>query len=231
MENQSAMTIESIRVGRPASEGYLPVTLLSNKGEVNTHYYHAPFAQKAVILIGGVHGDFDSPAQNVYERLSRTLPLQKISALRVQYREPVDLIECVLDVVAGVRFLQSFNIHEIAIVGHSFGGAVAIQAAANVDCVSTIVTLATQSFGADIIAQISNVAILFIHGINDEILSPTNSEYLHNLASGPKKLITYADADHSLDSVAVQTFEEVENWLVTHLKQGDTYCNEELSIF
>lgn len=218
MENQSAMTIETIRVGKPANGGYLPVTLLSNKGEVNTHYYHAPYAQKAVIFIGGISGNFDSPAQNLYGRLSQTLPLQKISVLQVQYRQPMSLIECVLDVVAGIRFLQSFNISEIAIVGHSFGGAVAIQAAANVDSVSTIVTLATQSFGADIIAQIPGTSILFIHGTDDEVLSPANSEHLHNLAVGTKKILTYTNADHSLDSVGVQIFEEVEAWLLTHLR-------------
>ncbi len=214
MEKHSAMIIDTIRVGKSQPGGYLPVTLLSDKGEVNTRYYHAPQEKRAVLFLSGFGTPFNSPAQDLYPKLCNTLLLRGISSLWIQFRHPTNLTESVLDVVGGIKFLQSFGIEEVAIVGHSFGGVVAIQAAANSPLVRTIITLATQSSGGDIISYLPQTSILFLHGTKDTVLSPSNSEYLHDIAMGTKGIILYEGASHYLNEVADKVFNDIEHWLL-----------------
>ena len=80
------------------------------------------------------------------------------------------------DVLAGAKFLHSEGKVALGLVGHSFGGAVVIQAGTVLDWVKTVVTLATQSFGAEAVADLAaHASILLIHGADDQTLSPTNS--------------------------------------------------------
>lgn len=55
---------------------------------------------------------------------------ENISSLRIQYRNPVNMEECIYDVITGINFLEREGIFVIALTGHSIGGAVVIQAAA-----------------------------------------------------------------------------------------------------
>jgi thioesterase domain-containing protein len=97
-------------------------------------------AKQAAIWVGGVGGDWDTPAQGLYPRLCQELTSEGIASLRVHYRYPTELVEAVLDVLAGITFLQDEGIESIALIGHSFGGAVVIQAAAQAEDVHTVVT-------------------------------------------------------------------------------------------
>jgi alpha-beta hydrolase superfamily lysophospholipase len=80
----------------------------------------------------------------LYLRLFSSLARIGIDGLRVRYRHPTDLLECVFDTLAGVAFLkEKCRTKAIRLVGHSFGGAVVIQAAVQAsDIVSNIVILA-----------------------------------------------------------------------------------------
>jgi dienelactone hydrolase len=100
-------------------------------------------------------------------------------------------------VFAGIAFLtESEGIRKIGLVRHSFGGAVVLQAVsiAQPYVVSTIVTLAAQSYGAtDAIPKIkeSRVLLLLIHGTRDRVLPVRCSEQIHQMASEPKRLVVF----------------------------------------
>lgn len=47
---------------------------------------------------------------------------------RVRFRNPRVLEEAVFDVEEGLRYLESLGVRAFGVVGHSFGGAVALQA-------------------------------------------------------------------------------------------------------
>jgi poly(3-hydroxyalkanoate) synthetase len=68
-----------------------------------------------------------------------------------------DLCESVLDVIEGIHFLEQQGIESIGFLGHSFGGAVVIQATtaavSSSDTVRTVVTLTTQSYGAESVSR------------------------------------------------------------------------------
>ena len=70
-----------------------------------------------------------------------------MSGLRVHYRPPGEFEECVLDVLAGVSFLRGVGAGAIAVVGHSFGGAVVIKAAELSPHVVAVAALSPQLHG------------------------------------------------------------------------------------
>jgi dienelactone hydrolase len=201
------------------NRNFLPITLTSrNNAITEARYYPVKGAKAGVIFVGGIGGDFDSPAKNLYPQLASDLPKETISALRVQFRYPTLLEESVQDVLVGAKFLHSEGVDSLGLVGHSFGGAVVIQAGIILDYVKTVVTLATQSFGAEDVAALStHASILLIHGQVDETLSPRNSELIYNLARGEKKLEILDRNRHGLDESAGQVYSLVHDWLKAKL--------------
>lgn len=204
--------------------GYRPVTLFTDRGEVECHYYEVADSRCAVVFIGGVGGDFDTPASQLYPHLCKLLQRDHIASLRVQFRNPVSLEESAFDVEAGLAYLASKGIERIAIVGHSFGGAVAIQAAARNPAVRTVVTLATQGHGADAASRLGpRCSLLLLHGEADHVLNPIASQHVYRIATEPKQLILYPNAGHGLDEVAEDVHRTVLNWLQLRLP-GNEGC-------
>jgi hypothetical protein len=152
--------------------------------------------------------------------LCEILRKEGIASLRVRYRNPTDLEESILDVLAGLTYLQDEGIKEFALVGHSFGGAVVIQAAAQSPGIRTVVTLATQSYGADPVTELATqCSLLLLHGSDDQVLSPHCSQYVYDLALEPKRLILYPNATHGLDEVADEVYLVVRDWIVQQLNR------------
>ncbi len=205
-------------VGR--QDGYYVVRLETSRGLVLTHYYEATGATRtgaAVVMVGGVGGGFDSPAKGLYTRLATDLQSDGVSSLRVRYRHPTVLEEAVLDVLAGLAFLQAVGIESAAIVGHSFGGAVAIWAGTLSPVVSAVVTLATQSYGTSMADQLSPRPLLLVHGADDTVLPPSASEQVYRRARQPKELKIYQNAGHGLDAVADDLEPFLRSWLLDRL--------------
>jgi pimeloyl-ACP methyl ester carboxylesterase len=219
MNRSIEMTIQKFEVGPlDDREGYHPVTIETNLGNVACRYYEAGQTQRGMVCVGGVGGDFDSPAKGLYPRLCKDLMGNGIAGLRVRFRYPHNLVEATLDVLAGLSFLESQGITDTALVGHSFGGAVVIRAAAVAQSVRTVVTLATQSYGADVVVELPpDCSILLIHGTHDQVLPPSASEYVYRIAHQPKRLKLFKGADHGLDSVADEVYELVRGWIVEQL--------------
>ena len=193
----------------------------SHQEKIDCRYYACKDTKKAVIYVGGVGGGWDSPAGELYTRLSRSLLSNGISSLRIRYRYPTDLDECIIDVIAGVKFLEYNNIQSIGLVGHSLGGAVVIKAAAALpNVVRTVVTLATQSYGAvESVSQLGQegCSILLIHGTDDDVLWSICSSHVYNKANNPKHIILLEGAGHGLEEAANQIYQTTYRWLLEHL--------------
>lgn len=195
------------------------VIIDTSRGKVECRYYATKSTDKAVIMVGGIGGGFDTPANGLYPRLCNELPGSGISSLRVRFRYPTDLAEAVMDVLVGIEFLKEEGITGFGLIGHSFGGAVAIQAAHNENAVKTIVTLSTQSSGISPISNLAErVSVLLVHGDEDKTLPSGISVYAYSLAHEPKKLSIYEGAGHSLDEVSDQVYIEVKKWIENYLK-------------
>jgi pimeloyl-ACP methyl ester carboxylesterase len=222
-------------------EGFESIRLVTERGHIDCRCYYPYLANPvdkeeeaaatqqsaAAIFVTGVGGGWGTPAEGLYPRLCNSLAGEGITGLRIRYRHPTDLAESVFDVLAGISYLkqQQRRLKSVGLVGHSFGGAVVIQAAALAsDVVSTVVTIATQSYGAtDAMAKLRNsrrISLLLIHGTNDNVLPVYCSEQIYQLAHEPKRLEVYRGAGHSLDEVSEEVYRLVNGWMVQHLKSS-----------
>lgn len=205
--------ISEVKLGDPR-EGYFPVRVDTSAGDVSCRYYKAEGASAAVICVGGVGGGFDTPARGLYPVLCRSLASSGAAGMRVCFRHPTELQEAVIDVLVAAHVLVDDGIDAVGIIGHSFGGAVAIQAGVQIPETRAVITLATQSFGAEVVDQLpESSAVLLLHGERDRTLPPGASHYVHDLAREPKRLVRYPGAGHNLDEVADDVHHEVRDWV------------------
>ena len=127
------------------------LVLESTRGDIHCLIHPAPESTElAVVWVVGARGGFRGPADgNLYAPLAEQFRGQGIVSLRPSYRQPNHLDECVLDALAAVSLLrQGLNVRRVAIVGHSFGGAVAISAARYSDTICAVASLSGQTYGA-----------------------------------------------------------------------------------
>ncbi len=211
------MEITGITTGQ-VQDSYQPLAMQTNRGTIYCRYYAVPNARGAVIWAGGVGGDFDSPAKDLYPRLCQKLAQEGIASLRVSYREASNLEESVLDVLAGLVYLESEGVQNLCLVGHSLGGAVVIQAGTASESVRGVVTLSTQSYGADAASDLpEDCGLLLIHGQKDTVLPAVGSESIYKIAHEPKRLELFPNAGHSLDPVASEVETMVHDWIVSRM--------------
>lgn len=182
--------------------------------------YDAAHPTAGVVLVGGVGGDFDTPARGLYPRLGEALIKEKVSTLRVAFRYPTELEESVHDLLAGIRLLAQQGLSRIGLVGHSFGGAVVLTAGAVAPEVATVIALSTQSDGTDRVGDLAPRPILFIHGSDDEVLPPFCSIDTCRRAGETKALQIIKGARHGLDEAADRVYLLVVDWLRRHLPLG-----------
>ena len=182
------------------------ITIPSPRGPVDALWDTPEVAESnggrdAVLLVGGADGGFDGPAEAVYPTLVEDFVAAGVACLRVDFRVrkfPNDVDEGVHDVKAGLTWLAEQGVERVVLVGHSFGGAVVIDAAARVPFVAGVLTLATQTAGAMRVGEIAPRPILLVHGTDDIRLPPRCSEMLYEMAGEPRELVLIEGATHSL---------------------------------
>ena len=196
----------------PEPGGNLRVLLATSRGEIRGWLHPCATAPGAAIYVGGALGGFEGPANDLYGRLADRLRPQ-ISGLRLHYRQPGEFEECVLDVLAGVSFLRGVGATGgVALVGHSFGGAVVIKAGELAAAVAGVAALSPQLHGTHTVERLSK-PLLLVHGMRDGILDHAASEDIHARAVEPKRLVLYAEADHTLAQAAADLEELLASWL------------------
>ncbi len=196
----------------PEPDGNLRVMLGTTRGEIRGVLHPCATAPSAAIYVGGAMGGFEGPANDIYGRLADRLRPQ-MSGLRIHYRRPGDFEECVLDVLAGVSFLSGVGATGgIVLVGHSFGGAVVIKAAQLSPAVTGVVALSPQLHGTRTVEALGK-PLLLVHGMRDGVLDHAASEDIYARALDPKRLVLYAEADHSLNQAAGDLEELLATWL------------------
>ena len=195
------------------------VQIETSRGRVDCKYYKAGEADTGVIMVGGVGGDFETPANNLYPRLCEYFKGMGISSLNVKFRNVGSLPESVIDVLVGIEFFKSEGIKTFGAIGYSFGGAVVVQAAFNENKVKTLVLISTQSFGLSPISVLSkDTSVFLIHGEEDERIPPEISVKAYEQAHEPKRVEIFdTKAGHSLDEVADEIYVEVRDWITKYL--------------
>jgi alpha-beta hydrolase superfamily lysophospholipase len=158
-------------------------------------------------------GSMLGPATGLYHTLGTELAAEGIATVRVGYRKPNDLSRCVHDLAAATDLASRSGARRFVTVGHSFGGAVAIQAAVILGSYCAgVVTLATQSAGCEIAEQLGDTPLLLFHGTDDEILPPDTSSVVQMIA-GHGEIVFLPGTGHLLTQSADEIRARLLEWI------------------
>jgi len=199
-EEPGDLDLRILRVGAlpvESAPGALRIRLETTRGPIDGVLHPVEGGTSAVICVGGAMGGVDGPAVGLYARLPGLLADARVTVFRVDYRQPNVFEECVLDVLAGCSFLRGIGAEELALVGHSFGGAVVIKAAELHPAVRGVVAMSPQLYGTADVETLGR-PLLLIHGMSDTVLSHEASEDIYRRAREPKRIALFAEAGHSL---------------------------------
>lgn len=211
------LRIQGVRA-RPLEDGgdTLDLRLDTTRGEIHGLLDPVEGETGAVVYCDGAMGgphEVLGPGDRVYERLAHTLTRKGITSVRIHYRHAGELEESVLDVLAACSFLQGIGARRIALVGHSFGGAVVIKAGELSPTVVAVAALSSQLFGTRSVENLGK-PLLLIHGDADQVLAHAASEDIYARAAEPKRLVLLEGAGHALRERADQLFDELEPFLL-----------------
>ena len=198
-----------------------PIVIPVSDSETQALLYRASGAA-AVLWSGGWRGG-DAP-DGLADDVARMMLERGVSSLLLRYRTPYELPSCVADALAAVKYLEGEGIGRVAMVGHSFGGAVVISAAPRSERVVAVAALASQTYGATGAAQVSPRPLLLVHGTADERLAPYCSEQIYSWARQPKELRFIHGASHGLGEARGELAPMLAEWLGGKLGVGQGRC-------
>ncbi len=201
----------------PVIDGVQEVRLLTDSGDIDCRFQPTEGGDAAVLWVFGAGGGLEGPAGGVYVRLACYLANYSVASLRLDYRHPGRLDDCVLDVLAGAVWLEQRGRTRLALVGHSFGGAVVIRAGVGSSTVVGVAALSSQAYGTEAVAGLCPRPLLLMHGSEDDVLPVSASREIYSRAKDPRQLLVYGcghGLDESRDDVEHDLLEWLRNLLV-----------------
>lgn len=168
----------------------------------------------ALVLCGGAMGGVLGPGDALYHRLGVEWAARGVPVLRVSYRKPNDLDLCRVDLAAAVQLaIGGALADQVVLMGHSFGGAVAVGVGVGLhEMVAGVVTFATQSAGCELAGGLQDTPFLLFHGERDEILPIQASEMVQMIA-GHGELVRLPGDGHLLAKSDDVIWERLEEFL------------------
>jgi pimeloyl-ACP methyl ester carboxylesterase len=210
LELLEALVVEEVEI----APGLAHLEIYTLHGLLTVLWHGARDAHDVVVTCGGGMGSLLGPAGGLYHALGCELAATHgIATLRVGYRKPNDLSRCVHDLAAVADLASRSGGRGFVFIGHSFGGAVAIQAGIvlGAHC-RGVVTLATQSAGCEHASELGSTPLLLLHGTDDEILPAATSTVVQMLA-GHGEVVLLPGAGHLLTQAASEVRERLATWI------------------
>ena len=222
-DNSIAMSIQGLTEGT-LLEGQTgePLVIQTSRGDIPIIVHRAEDSKLGVVWVCGARGGFGGPGPGTYMKLAEQFTEQGITSLRLDYRNPNNLHECVLDLMAGVAFFKGQDFEPVVIVGHSFGGAVVIAGGAVSSHVKGVVCLSSQTYGSDAVGQLTPKPLLLVHGKSDTRLPFSCSQQIYDRALEPKQLVLYDGAEHRLEECRDDLEQLLSDWIPATLAAPDS---------
>ncbi len=184
-------------------------------------FWHGPSeAQDVVLACGGAMGGVLGPADALYQDLGVSLGESGVGMIRIGYRAPNDTAKCVHDLIAAADLATRSGAQRFITMGHSFGGAPALQAAVILEShCAGVITLATQSAGCEPAEDLAaRVPIILFHGDKDEIL-PLQASELVRMVVGGGELVPLPGVGHLLAEAGDELRDRLGNWIPEKFKE------------
>jgi len=207
------LDIEEVKAERDP-DGNFRIVLRTSRGDISCVFTPCEGQPGVALFVGGAMGGFDGPAGGIYKDLSTRLVEKGLSSLRLNYRQPGEFEECVLDVLGALSFVKGIGGGAVVLVGHSFGGAVVIKAGELSPAVAAVAALSSQRFGTSTVENLAPRPLLLVHGTADTVLPPQASEDIYDRARQPKRLTLLEGAGHGLTESRDDLLEMLEMFIV-----------------
>ncbi len=209
LESLGVLAVQS----KTVLEGFDHVELFTARGLLTLLWHGPRDAHDVVLLCGGAMGGLLGPADGLYHDLGVVFAQIGIGTIRVGYRRPNDLDACVVDTVAAAELAARAGANRFVTVGHSFGGAVAINAAVALSShAAGVVTLATQSAGCEQADLLGDTPLLLVHGDQDPIL-PASSSQMVRMIAGTGELVVLEGSGHLFEHHQHDLRERLVRWI------------------
>ncbi len=197
----------------PEPDGSYRLMLDTTRGMLTGVLHVAEGETGAAVMVSGALGGVDGPAGSIYARLGTALVDRGVTTLRLEYRQPGEFDESLLDVMAALSFLKGVGAERVVLIGHSFGGGVAVRAGSLAPIVCAVAAMSSQLFGTEEAGSLAPRPLLLVHGMDDQVLEATASDIIYNRAHEPKRLVLYAGAGHALDQCKAELYDLLLDWI------------------
>jgi len=217
LELLEALGVEEVEI----APGLAHLEIYTMRGLLSVLWHGPRDAADVVVTCGGGMGGLLGPADGIYHLLGCELATEHgIATMRVGYRKPNDISRCVHDVAAAADLASRSGARGFVVVGHSFGGAVAIQAGIvlGTHC-RGVVTLSTQSAGCEHASELGDTPLLLMHGTEDEIL-PVETSTVVQMLAGHGEVVLLPGAGHLLTQAATEVHDRLAEWIPARFASG-----------
>lgn len=185
----------------------------TTRGAFQALFQAQPGIHKGVIMLGGYSGGFDGPA-NAFADLSRKLIDSGIASLRIDYRRAGDCVECGIDTLLALQYLDDDAIRDVILVGWSFGGAIAMGVGSLAKSIRGVAAVSTIEISDCCTRRLRSKPLLLIHGEADMTSPVAWPRRVYSLAEGPRDLILYSDVGHDMQNVQDRLISDLHNWIL-----------------
>ncbi len=195
--------------------GLRQIEIYTMRGLLGLQWHGPAEAERIVLACPGGMGGYLGPGHGMYPALGRVLAPEGIATVVVDYRRPSSLELSVLDAMATMDAAAQRGTSRAVTIGHSFGGAVAVNVGvAMARSVAGVCTLATQSAGCEQAAGLAPRPFLLIHGSDDEVLPASTSEVVRALAGGHGEVRILPGEGHGLTGRSAELTAELAAWIL-----------------
>jgi len=214
-DEELTLSIKGVRARRGEDPGEIDLEIETTRGTIAAHFTPVEGKTGVAVFIGGAGGGSRGPANEMYVTLAGELALAGVSTLRLEYRHAGEFEECVMDGLASCSFLKGIGAERVVIVGHSFGGAVAVKVGELAPLIAAVCGLSSQRFGTFEVERLGK-PLLLIHGSQDEILDQQASRDIYERARDPKRLVILEGSGHGLLEHADEVRSLVTRFVLEH---------------
>jgi hypothetical protein len=185
----------------------------TTRGDFEALLHARAGSRKGVIMLGGYGGGFDGPG-SVFADLSHKLFDSGITSLRLDYRHPGDCVQCGIDTLLALQYLDDDAIHDVILIGWSFGGAVAITAGSLARGIQGVAAVSTIEVADCCAKRLHSKPLLLIHGESDLTSPVAWPKKVCSLAEGPRDLIVYSGVGHDMQAVGSRLVKDLSDWIL-----------------
>ena len=185
----------------------------TNRGNFTATLRARKHTRASLILLG----DSDEKRTDLFSitpELANDLLSKGIGSLELHYREPGDCVQCAIDSLVAVQYLDDEGVCDIVLAGCAFGGAVAIAAGALARIVRGIIAVSTMGVADCCIKRVENKPMLLISGAKDTVTPLDVSRRISAGLPECRKLVIYPETGHDLSAAKDFLRRDVLEWVI-----------------